>query len=221
MKKFLLMFAAVAAIAFVGCKTETAQPADEQAPAEEQVTPAEPTVETVTADLMKLVEAKDEAGTVNFLDGLKKTAEDFLTAGDNNKYFNIINIIKTVWETNKDKILAALPALKDKILLIYIGQFIRSVGTMVTGGYMWALIPEVISYSEYTSGRRIAGIVNALTGIFFKAGMALGGVIPGLVLSIVGFDQTNEVSQSAFAQQGILSETYVVKVSNKGARLIA
>ena len=69
---------------------------------------------------------------------------------------------------------------------------------------MWALIPEVISYSEYTSGRRIAGIVNALTGIFFKAGMALGGVIPGLVLSIVGFDQTNEVSQSAFAQQGIL-----------------
>ena len=96
MKKFLLMFAAVAAIAFVGCKTETAQPADEQAPAEEQVTPAEPTVETVTADL-------------------KKTAEDFLTAGDNNKYFNIINIIKTVWETNKDKILAALPALKDKM----------------------------------------------------------------------------------------------------------
>ena len=114
MKKFLLMFAAVAAIAFVGCKTETTQPADEQTPTEEQVAP-EPTVETVTADLMKLVDAKDEAGAVAFLDGLKKTAEDFLTAGDNNKYFNIINIVKTVWETNKDKILAALPALKDKI----------------------------------------------------------------------------------------------------------
>ena len=99
---------------------------------------------------------------------------------------------------------STVPALKDKIWLIYAGQFIRSVGTMVTGGYMWALIPEVISYSEYTSGRRIAGIVNALTGIFFKAGMALGGVIPGIVLSIVGFDQTNEVTQSVFAQQGIL-----------------
>ena len=99
---------------------------------------------------------------------------------------------------------STIPALKGQIWLIYTGQFIRSVGTMVTGGYMWALIPEVVSYSEYTSGRRIAGIVNALTGIFFKAGMALGGVIPGLVLSIVGFDQTNEVSQSAFAQQGIL-----------------
>lgn len=99
---------------------------------------------------------------------------------------------------------STVPALQGRIGLIYAGQFIRSVGTMVTGGYMWALIPEVISYSEYTSGRRIAGIVNALTGIFFKAGMALGGVIPGLVLSFVGFDQTNEISQSAFAQQGIL-----------------
>lgn len=99
---------------------------------------------------------------------------------------------------------STVPALQGKIWLIYAGQFIRSVGTMVVGGYMWALIPEVISYSEYTSGRRIAGIVNALTGIFFKAGMALGGAIPGLVLSIVGFDQTNEVAQSALAQQGIL-----------------
>lgn len=35
-----------------------------------------------------------------------------------------------------------------------------------------------------------------LTGIFYKAGMALGGVVPGLVMAFVGFDQTNEVSQS-------------------------
>ena len=101
-------------------------------------------------------------------------------------------------------VISKVGSVADNIVLIYIAQFIKSTGVIVATGYMWALIPEVISYSEYTSGRRIAGIVNALTGIFFKAGMALGGVIPGLVLSIVGFDQTNEVSQSAFAQQGIL-----------------
>ena len=67
-----------------------------------------------------------------------------------------------------------------------------------------ALVPEVISYGEYTHGKRISGIVNALTGIFYKAGMALGGVVPGLVMAFVGFDQTNEVSQSPFAEQGIL-----------------
>ena len=114
MKKFLLMFAAVAAIAFVGCKPAEEQKTDEAQPTQEEQV-AEPTVETVTTDLMKLVEAKDEAGTVAFLDGLKKTAEDFLTAGNNDKYFNIINIIKTVWETNKDKIIEFLPALKDKM----------------------------------------------------------------------------------------------------------
>ena len=99
---------------------------------------------------------------------------------------------------------ATIPTLQNQMWFVYAAQFIRSAGIMVTGGYMWALIPEVISYAEYTSGRRIAGIVNALTGIFFKAGMALGGVIPGLVLAWTGFDQTNEATQSALAQQGIL-----------------
>ena len=69
---------------------------------------------------------------------------------------------------------------------------------------MWALVPEVISFGEYTSGKRIAGIVNALTGIFYKAGMALGGVVPGLVLAWTGFNQANEFTQSPLAQQGIL-----------------
>lgn len=66
---------------------------------------------------------------------------------------------------------------------IYVAQFIKSTGVIVATGYMWALIPEVITYAEYTSGKRISGIVNALTGIFYKAGMALGGVVPGIVLA--------------------------------------
>lgn len=75
----------------------------------------------------------------------------------------------------------------DNITLVYIAQFIKSTGVIVATGYMWALIPEVISYAEYTSGKRIAGIVNALTGIFYKAGMALGGVVPGWVLLYTGY----------------------------------
>ena len=34
--------------------------------------------------------------------------------------------------------------------------------------------------------------------------MALGGVVPGYVLAFVDFDKDNTVTQSAFAQQGIL-----------------
>jgi GPH family glycoside/pentoside/hexuronide:cation symporter len=101
-------------------------------------------------------------------------------------------------------IISVVPALKSLIWLVLVAQFIKSTGIIVATGYMWALVPEVISYGEYTTGRRISGIVNALTGIFYKAGMALGGVVPGLVLAFVDFDEKNAVTQSAFAQQGIL-----------------
>ena len=101
-------------------------------------------------------------------------------------------------------VISVIPALKTQIWLVLVAQFIKSTGVIVATGYMWALVPEVISYGEYTTGKRISGIVNALTGIFFKAGMALGGVVPGFVLSMVKFDEKNEVYQSPLAEQGIL-----------------
>ena len=100
-------------------------------------------------------------------------------------------------------VFVSVPALKGNFVLLCIAQFIKSTGIIVATGYMWALVPEVITYGEYTTGRRIAGIVNALTGIFFKAGMALGGVIPGLVLAAVGFEAGN-ATQTPLALQGIL-----------------
>lgn len=101
-------------------------------------------------------------------------------------------------------IISMVPSLRSQIWLVYLAQLIKSTGVIVATGYMWALVPEVISYGEYTHGKRISGIVNALTGIFYKAGMALGGVVPGLILAFVGFDKNNAVSQTAFAEQGIL-----------------
>ena len=109
MKKFLLMFAAVAAIAFVGCKTET-KPAEEVA--QEQTEEVAPSVESVTADLLNCA---DEASAVTLLDGLKAKAEELLNGGDQAGYFNIINILKTVWENNKEAILAKIPTLAEKM----------------------------------------------------------------------------------------------------------
>lgn len=84
-------------------------------------------------------------------------------------------------------VISKTSAIKDNLTLVYIAQFIKSTGVIVATGYMWALVPEVISYAEYTTGKRISGIVNALTGIFYKAGMALGGVVPGAVLAYTGY----------------------------------
>ena len=102
------MFAAVAAIALVGCKTET-KPAEE---AVEEAPVAEYTVDGVAADLLNCA---DEAQALGLLDGIKAKAEELLKGGDQAGYFNIINILKTVWENNKDAILAKIPTLAEKM----------------------------------------------------------------------------------------------------------
>ena len=88
-------------------------------------------------------------------------------------------------------------------MLVYVAQFVKSTGVIVATGYMWALVPEVISYGEWKSGKRIAGIVNALTGIFFKAGMTLGNIVAPAVLAYVAYD-SKSIQQSPFAEEGIL-----------------
>ena len=77
-------------------------------------------------------------------------------------------------------IISMVPSLRSQIWLVYLAQFIKSTGVIVATGYMWALVPEVISYGEYTHGKRISGIVNALTGIFYKAGMLSEALFPAL-----------------------------------------
>ena len=86
MKKFLLMFAAVAAIAFVGCKTET-KPAEEVV---EEAPVAEYTVDGVAADLMNCA---DEAAAVSLLDGIKAKAEELLNGGDEAGFGDFLNVV--------------------------------------------------------------------------------------------------------------------------------
>lgn len=95
------------------------------------------------------------------------------------------------------------PRVLNHFWVLCVVQFIKSTGILVATGYMWALVPEVVSYGEHVTGRRVAGIVNALICIFMKAGMALGGAVPGLVLAWVGF-QANAPAQTPLAMEGIL-----------------
>ena len=70
---------------------------------------------------------------------------------------------------------------------IYAAQFVKATGIIVATGYMWALVPEVIAYSERLTGRRVSGVVTAIVGVFFRAGMALGNATAGLVLAGTGY----------------------------------
>ena len=105
-------------------------------------------------------------------------------------------------------VVAVMDSTRNNQTLINIAQFVKSSGVIVATGYMWALIPEVISYSEWKTGKRISGIVNALTGIFFKAGMALGGVIPGAVLWMVGYNVAEQAEQAAVIDDAVAASWF-------------
>lgn len=81
----------------------------------------------------------------------------------------------------------------DSPTLGYIGRFLQQWGLTSATGFMWSLVPEVISYGEFKSQKRVAGIINALMGVFFKIGLALGGIIPGYINVIYGFDGSQAV----------------------------
>lgn len=100
-------------------------------------------------------------------------------------------------------IFVSIPTTRSMFWLLCIAQFVKSSGLLVATGYMWALVPEVVTYGEYQTGRRIAAFVNAIMCLFLKAGLALGGVVPGFVLAWVGVN-AQATQQTMLAQQGIL-----------------
>ncbi|KRN59596.1 transporter, major facilitator family protein [Limosilactobacillus secaliphilus] len=86
--------------------------------------------------------------------------------------------------------------------LMMVGQLIKSCGMLVATGFIWALVPEVITYSEWVTGRRLNGVLTAVISFMLTFGMALGGVVPGYVLSATGFSAKLAV-QTATAMGGI------------------
>jgi GPH family glycoside/pentoside/hexuronide:cation symporter len=108
-------------------------------------------------------------------------------------------------------IVSVRPALRSQIWIILLAQFVKSTGIIIATGYMWALVPEVISYGEHVTGRRISGTVNAVIGIVFQLGLAVGLFIPNMILKFVGFNKDADI-QSASAQQGILWLVAVIPI---------
>ena len=88
-------------------------------------------------------------------------------------------------------VLSRIGHIGDHPGLVYVAQFVKATGIIVATGYMWALVPEVITCAEHRTGRRIAGIVNAIMGVFFRVGMAIGRIVPGAVLAWTGYRAAN------------------------------
>ncbi|MRX73727.1 MFS transporter [Bacillus lacus] len=96
------------------------------------------------------------------------------------------------------------------IAAILIARLVAAAGALTAGGFMWALIPETIEYGEFKTGKRMGGLIYAIVGFFFKFGMALGGIIPGLVLTQFGYVANQVQTQTSLT--GILITTTVVPI---------
>ena len=93
-------------------------------------------------------------------------------------------------------ILYTIPKVSDVAdckVLYQAAKVMTGVGLLV-GSLMWALVPEVITESEYRTGNRPAATINALAGVAFKAGFSIAGWITPLAMGLVGFDLASEQS---------------------------
>ena len=80
---------------------------------------------------------------------------------------------------------------QESATIVKIAKIMTGVGLLV-GSLMWALVPEVITDSEYRTGNRPAATVNALAGVAFKAGFSIAGWITPLAMGLIGFDLASE-----------------------------
>lgn len=71
--------------------------------------------------------------------------------------------------------------------MTFLGRAIQTAGIFLAGTFEWGLVPQTITYGEWKTGKRENGIINAVIGFFFKAGMAMGGIVPGYALAAFGF----------------------------------
>lgn len=70
---------------------------------------------------------------------------------------------------------------------LYVARFIWGLFYGFNISLIWSFVPDTVEYGEYVNNNRMEGITYAATGFFFKCGMALAGIIPGIVLQVTNY----------------------------------
>lgn len=107
MKKLLLMLAAVAAIGFVSCDTKTGTTTDE--------TVADSTAFTIEKFADSLGTATDSTAIAGLLDQANAEVQALFAKGDTVAAQTLVQKIKEVIETNKEKLVAIVPGITEMV----------------------------------------------------------------------------------------------------------
>lgn len=67
-------------------------------------------------------------------------------------------------------------------------MFLSQILIMIPNSVCWAIVADIVEWGEFISGKRTEGIIYSSYSFTRKVCQAIAGFIPGLILSIVGFD---------------------------------
>jgi GPH family glycoside/pentoside/hexuronide:cation symporter len=90
----------------------------------------------------------------------------------------------------------------SQITAMMIAKSVAAFGYGILMGSLWSIIPDAVEYAEYNTGKRYAAVVYTLITLGLKVSLAIGGVVPTLILANVGY--IANVTQTAQALNGIL-----------------
>ena len=94
---------------------------------------------------------------------------------------------------------------------VYVGVNLFSwLGLGVFAMVSWALITDVIDYSEIKNGIREDGSIYALYSFARKMGQAGAAGLTGLFLTVVGYEKTEGATLSSSVKEGLFNISTVV-----------
>ena len=97
------------------------------------------------------------------------------------------------------------------IVGMMIARALTGYGYGVLMGILWSVITDPVEYADWKTGKRYTAIVMTLVGLGIKFSMIIGGTVPNLVLSAVGYVANQE--QSAQAINAIRSMTSLLPLA--------
>ena len=106
---------------------------------------------------------------------------------------------------------AVLFFIRPESVWVYVGfNFFAWLGLGVFTMVSWAIITDVIDYSEIKNGVREDGTIYALYSFARKLGQAAAAGLTGLLLSLIGYQKIEGVPPSAVTLRGIFDISTVV-----------
>ena len=106
-------------------------------------------------------------------------------------------VVTHIWGKRRSMMIFAAAAMVPNLIVMFIPN--PSVGVLtffisvfnllngVVGTLMWAMIPDVVDWGEYNTGKRANGLAQAAVQLMNQFGQALGQSLPIAVIGALGY----------------------------------